>query len=80
MATMTPEAWTIVGVGVAMAALVSGLFYRLDVRINRLEDQRSLHGERLARLETSIDIVNLRKAEEQAGRFQGEVQRPVPHP
>ena len=55
---MTPEFWAIVAVGVGIA----GLFYRLDVRIGRLEDHvRALGermaalGERMAKLEGAMD-------------------------
>ena len=48
---MTPEAWSVIAVGVAIA----GLFIRMDVRIGRLDDHVRGQGERLARLEGKFD-------------------------
>ena len=55
---MTPEFWAIIGVGVGVA----GLFYRLDVRIGRLDDHMrqmdgrlAALGERMAKLEGAMD-------------------------
>ena len=50
---MTPEAWSVIAVGVAIA----GLFIRMDVRIGRLDDHVRGQGERLARLEGRFDTV-----------------------
>ena len=50
---MTPEAWPVIAVGVAIA----GLFIRMDVRIGRLDDHVRGQGERLARLEGRFDTV-----------------------
>ena len=50
---MTPEAWTVIVVGVGLA----GLFVRMDVRIGRLDDHVRARGERLARLEGKVDML-----------------------
>ena len=50
---MTPEAWSVIAVGVAIA----GLFIRMDVRIGRLDDHLRGQGERLARLEGKFDTL-----------------------
>ena len=43
---MTPEFWAIIGVGLGIA----GMFYRLDVRIGRVEDRVAGLSERMASL------------------------------
>ena len=48
---MTPEAWTVVGIGLA------GLFVRMDARIGRLDEHVRSQGERLARLEGKVDTL-----------------------
>lgn len=48
---MTPEAWSVIAVGIAIA----GLFVRMDARIGRLDDHVRGQGERLARLEGKVD-------------------------
>ena len=53
---MTPEAWSVIAVGVAIA----GLFIRMDVRLGRLDDHVRGHGERLARLEGKFDTLERR--------------------
>ena len=50
---MTPEAWTVIAVGIAIA----GLFIRMDARIGRLDDHVRGQGERLARLEGKVDTL-----------------------
>ena len=50
---MTPEAWTVIVVGIGLA----GLFVRMDVRIGRLDDHVRARGERLARLEGKVDTL-----------------------
>ena len=50
---MTPEAWSVIAVGVAIA----GLFIRMDTRIVRLDDHVRGQGERLARLEGKVDTL-----------------------
>lgn len=50
---MTPEAWTVIVVGIGLA----GLFVRMDVRIGRLDDHVRAQGERLARLEGKVDTL-----------------------
>ena len=50
---MTPEAWSVIAVGVAIA----GLFIRMDTRIARLGDHVRGQGERLARLEGKVDTL-----------------------
>ena len=50
---MTPEAWSVIAVGVAIA----GLFIRMDVRIGRLDDHVRGQGDRLARLEGKFDTL-----------------------
>ena len=50
---MTPEAWTVIAVGVAIV----GLFIRVDARLSRLDDQVRGRGERLARLEGKVDTL-----------------------
>ncbi len=50
---MTPEAWSVIAVGVAIA----GLFIRMDTRIARLDDHVRGQGERLARLEGKVDTL-----------------------
>ena len=50
---MTPEAWTVIAVGVAIA----GLFIRMDARLARLDDHVRGQGERLARLEGKVDTL-----------------------
>ncbi len=50
---MTPETWSAVAVGVAIA----GLFIRVDTRIARLDDHVRGQGERLARLEGRVDTL-----------------------
>ena len=59
---MTPEFWAIIGVGVG----ISGLFYRLDVRIGRLDDHVRAQGERLAKLEGKVDALVSTLADRQA--------------
>ena len=51
---MTPEAWSVIAVGVAIA----GLFIRMDARIGRLDDHVRGQGERLARLEAKLDAID----------------------
>ena len=51
--TMTPEAWSVIAVGVAIA----GLFIRMDTRIARLDDHVRGQGERFARLEGKVDTL-----------------------
>ena len=48
---MTPEFWAIIGIGTAIA----GLFYRLDLRISRLDDRMVSLVERMAKLEGAMD-------------------------
>lgn len=48
---MTPEFWAIIGVGAGIA----GLFFRLDVRISRLDDHVRTLSERMAKLEGAMD-------------------------
>jgi hypothetical protein len=50
---MTPEAWTVIAVGIAIA----GLFIRMDTRLARLDDHVRGQGERLARLEGKVDTL-----------------------
>ena len=50
---MTPEAWSVIAVGIAIA----GLFIRMDTRIARLDDHVRGQGERLARLEGKVDTL-----------------------
>ena len=50
---MTPEAWTVIAVGIAIA----GLSIRMDTRIARLDDHVRGQGERLARLEGKVDTL-----------------------
>ncbi len=50
---MTPEAWSVIAVGVAIA----GLFIRVDARIGRLDEHVRGQGERLARLEGKVDTL-----------------------
>ena len=50
---MTPQAWSVIAVGVAIA----GLFIRMDTRIARLDDHVRGQGERLARLEGKVDTL-----------------------
>ena len=50
---MTPEAWSVIAVGVAIA----GLFIRMDTRIAHLDDHVRGRGERLARLEGRVDTL-----------------------
>lgn len=50
---MTPEAWSVIAVGVAIA----GLFIRMDTRLARLDDHVRGQGERLARLEGKVDTL-----------------------
>ena len=50
---MTPEAWTVIVVGIGLA----GLFVRMDVRIGRLDDHVRDQGQRLARLEGKVDTL-----------------------
>ncbi len=50
---MTPEAWSVIVVGVAIA----GLFIRMDTRIARLDEHVRGRGERLARLEGGFDTL-----------------------
>ena len=50
---MTPEAWSVIAVGVAIA----GLFIRMDTRIARLDDHVRGQGERLARVEGKVDTL-----------------------
>ena len=50
---MTPEFWAIIGVGIGIA----GLFFRMDVRIGRLDDHVRVQGERLAKLEGKVDTL-----------------------
>lgn len=50
---MTPEAWTVVVVGIGLA----GLFVRMDARIGRLDEHVRSQGERLARLEGKVDTL-----------------------
>ncbi len=50
---MTPEAWSVIALGVAIA----GLFIRMDTRIARLDDHVRGQGERLARLEGKVDTL-----------------------
>ena len=50
---MTPEAWSVVAVGVAIA----GLFIRMDARIGRLDEHVRGQGERLGRLEGKVDAL-----------------------
>ena len=50
---MTPEAWSVIAVGVAIA----GLFIRMDTRIARLDDHVRGQGQRLARLEGKVDTL-----------------------
>ena len=47
---MTPEAWTVVGVGVALGALGWRAFGTLDTHVRA-------QGERLARLEGKVDTL-----------------------
>ncbi len=55
---MTPEFWAIIGVGLGIA----GMFFRLDVRIGRVEDRvaglserMASLSERMAKLEGAVD-------------------------
>lgn len=55
---MTPEFWAIIGLGLGIA----GMFYRLDVRIGRVEDRvaglserMASLSERMAKLEGAVD-------------------------
>ena len=55
---MTPEFWAIIAVGIGVA----GLFFRMDVRIGRLEsyvralgDRMAALSERMAKLEGAMD-------------------------
>ena len=50
---MTPEFWAIIGVGIGIA----GLFFRMDVRIGRLDDHVRAQGERLEKLEGKVDTL-----------------------
>ena len=50
---MTPEAWTVIVVGIGLA----GLFVRMDVRIGRLDDHVRDQGQQLARLEGKVDTL-----------------------
>ncbi len=50
---MTPEAWTVVVVGIGLA----GIFVRMDARIGRLDEHVRSQGERLARLEGKVDTL-----------------------
>ena len=50
---MTPEAWSVIAVGIAIV----GLFIRMDTRIARLDDHLRGQGERLARLEGKVDTL-----------------------
>ena len=50
---MTPEAWTVVVVGIGLA----GLFVRMDARIGRLDEHVRSQGARLARLEGKVDTL-----------------------
>ena len=50
---MTPEFWAIIGVGIGIA----GLFFRVDVRIGRLDDHVRAQGERLGKLEGKVDTL-----------------------
>lgn len=50
---MTPEAWTVLVVGIGLA----GLLVRMDVRIGRLTDHVRARGERLARLDNKVDTL-----------------------
>ena len=50
---MTPEAWSVIAVGVAIA----GLFIRMDARIGCLDEHVRGQGERLARLESKVDTL-----------------------
>ena len=68
---MTPEAWSVIAVGVAIA----GLFIRMDVRIGRIDDHLRGQGERLARLEGKFDALEGRfdPLERRFGTLEGKV-------
>ena len=55
---MSPEVWTVIGVGVALGGLIlrmgfrlDGLAGRVDSRLGKVEDRLSALGERVARIE-----------------------------
>ena len=52
---MSPEILTIIGVGVALAALMLNGHYRINKRIDGLEQRISLLEQRVARLEGLLE-------------------------
>ena len=47
----------IIAVGVALATLMPTLIARVEKRLERIEDTQAEHGERLSRVEGSLEII-----------------------
>ena len=54
---MSAEVWTIIGTGIALALLISGLFAWLKSDIAKLQDGMSGLRERIARIDGKMDLL-----------------------
>ena len=54
---MTPEIWTIIGTGIALAALIVTLNLNVKADIKALDDRVRTLAEQLAKLEGKMDLL-----------------------